>query len=363
MMYVFAVLAVFFLGMQCIDALVNFLFSVRLKKGFFSSSDRVSVLIPARNEEKKIGLLLEQLILNKNIYEILIYNDESTDQTSRVVQDFQKKDSRITLIQGFSLPKGWLGKNHACDALSKRAQGNYLLFLDADVILYDDLIEDVLFYLKTKRLGLVSLFPVQILKSFGEKASVPIMNYILLTLLPLFLVRLSPFSSHAAANGQFMFFDASIYHKIKPHEHFKSAAVEDIAIARYFKKQKIKISFLSGDSRCQCRMYTSYREALNGFSKNIYHLFGNIKVFAFGFWLFSSLGFIPVLFIWPDYFFLYVLGVFFTIIFYSLAARQNVFLSLILWPLHLIFILHVLLYSLILKKRKSVLWKERLIYS
>lgn len=79
-------------------------------------------------KKKKIGLLLEQLILNKNIHEILIYNDESTDQTFQVVQDFQKKDSRINLIQGSSLPKGWLGKNHACDELSKRAQGTTFFF-------------------------------------------------------------------------------------------------------------------------------------------------------------------------------------------------------------------------------------------
>jgi len=363
MMYVLAILAVLFLSMQLTNALANFVFSQRLKNGSFLKSDRVSVLIPARNEEKKIGFLLERLILNKNIFEILIYNDESTDQTAQVVSDFEKKDSRIHLIQGNSLPKGWLGKNHACFELSKRAQGDFFLFLDADVLIFGNLIEDVLFYLKTKNLGLVSLFPKQILKSWGEKVTVPMMNYILLTLLPLILVRFSPFSSHAAANGQFMFFDASLYHKMKPHEYFKSVAVEDIAIARYFKKKRIKVSCLTGEIRCQCQMYSSYQEALNGFSKNIFQFFGNIKVFAFTFWLFSSFGFIPILFVWPDYFFLYAIGVICTLLFYSLAARQNLFLSLLLWPLHLIFILHVLFYSFILKKRKSVLWKDRPICS
>lgn len=363
MMFVLACLSCLFLLMQMTNALINFLFSQNLHKGALHKEDLVSVLIPARNEERNISVLLAQLTENKKALEILVYDDDSTDRTAEIVSDYSKRDDRIQLISGEPLPAGWLGKNHACFQLAKKACGHYYLFLDADVQIFGTVIEDTLAFVKNKRLGLLSIFPKQIQKTCGEKLTVPIMNYILLTLLPLVLVRLSPFSSHSAANGQFMFFEKSVYHKTEPHEHFKLAPVEDIAIARHLKKEKIKVACVTSEERVQCRMYQSYKESLNGFSKNIVQFFGNITLFAFVFWILAALGFIPVLIEWPSYLPLYIVGVFFTLLFYSMAARQNTLLSIVLFPFHLIFILQVLFHSIIFKKRKSYLWKDRSIYS
>lgn len=360
MMFILACISCFFLLMQMTNALANFLFSQKLKKEMANPDELVSVLIPARNEERNISVLLAHLIKNKKAMEILVYDDQSTDRTAEMVLDYSKLDSRIQLISGDPLPVGWLGKNHACFQLAKKACGHYYLFLDADVQLFGTIIEDTLAFMKKKNLGLLSIFPKQIQKTWGERLSVPIMNYILLTLLPLVLVRLSPFTSHSAANGQFMLFNASTYHKTEPHEQFKLAPVEDIAIARQSKKQKIKVACVTSEDRVQCRMYQSYKEALNGFSKNIIQFFGNITLFAFAFWILAALGFIPVLIEWPSYLPLYIIGIVFTLLFYSMAAKQNVFFSIVLFPFHLIFILHTLL---ILKKRKSYLWKDRPIYS
>src|SRR5690606_28081384 len=137
------------------------------------------------------------------------------------------------------LPKGWLGKNNACHNLAQHAKGKYLLFLDADVRVGDSIIKNTVSFTKKHKLGLLSIFPMQIMETLGEQSTVPNMNYILLSLLPLLLVRNTNFSSLAAANGQFMHFHAEIYPQTLPHQRMKNSKVEDIKIARFYKKNSI----------------------------------------------------------------------------------------------------------------------------
>jgi len=359
-----AYISFLFLCMQFANALINLVCRQKLKFSGVEDGEIISILIPARNEEENIAFLLSDLqkIINRNI-EILVFDDQSTDNTTKVVQDFSGRDARIILIKSEGLPKGWLGKNHACYQLAQKATGKKYLFIDADVRINGYIITDAVAHLRKYNLGLLSIFPTQMQKTLGEKLSVPIMNYILLTLLPLIFVRISPFKSHAAANGQFMLFDAATYDKIQPHMRFKNSAVEDIAIARFLKKQKIDIACLTGEDRVKCRMYKSYKEALNGFSKNVFMFFGNIPVLAFLFWLFASLGFIPVLSAMPEYVIFYIFGIILIQFFYSVTSKQNIFLSAILFPLHMIFLLQILVNGILVKTRKTYSWKERNILS
>ena len=355
-----AYISLAFLAMQLVNVLLNFIFSQKIKKQTASNDELISVLIPARNEEANIGALLQSLCEMKNArLEILVCDDESTDRTSAIVSEFSKKNPAIKLLKSAGLPAGWLGKNHACYQLAQHAAGAYYLFIDADVKLQGTVITDTVSYLKKYRLGLLSIFPTQIMKTFGEKITVPVMNYILLTLLPLIFVRISPFSSHSAANGQFMLFDAGVYKKFEPHQHFKSSSVEDISISRFFKKNKTKIACITGEKRVECRMYTSYEAAINGFSKNIFMFFGNNPVLAFVFWTLSTLGFVPVI-IWKWQFFpVYILAVLLIQLIYSAAGRQNPLTNIAFFPLQLGFLLQVMVKSLSLKKQKQSTWKGR----
>lgn len=95
---------------------------------------RVSVLIPARNEEKNIGNLLSDLSEMENeVHEIIVYDDLSTDNTAEIVRQFAEKNNKLKLLVGKQIPSGWLGKNHACHRLALIAKGDYFLFIDADV--------------------------------------------------------------------------------------------------------------------------------------------------------------------------------------------------------------------------------------
>ncbi|NEW81842.1 MAG: glycosyltransferase family 2 protein [Mariniphaga sp.] len=325
MLYLAAFVLVF-TSMQLLVAATNFIFKPELLKSIHKGYPLISVLIPARNEAENIGVLLTDLINQnyKNI-EIIVFDDQSDDQTVEVVSALAENDSRIKLVRSGGLPVGWLGKNFACYSLSEYANGNYLLFLDADVRISGDAIQSAVAYADKYHLGLLSVFPKQMVMSKGEKLTVPIMNYILLSLLPLPLVKWSSFRSLAAANGQFMLFDSSIYKSLNPHETVKNCKVEDIEIARYFKGNKIHIACHLGNESIRCRMYSGFGEAVGGFSKNIISFFGNSFVLAVIFWFITTFGFIPVLISFSfNIFVAYIVMLLMIRLFVAIASHQRI---------------------------------------
>jgi glycosyltransferase involved in cell wall biosynthesis len=323
---------------QLLVALMNLITETHLPRTGVTTGRMVSLLIPARNEEKNIGNILEDI--KDQAYEnmeVIIFNDQSEDRTVEIVTAFIQSDNRFRLINSDTLPEGWLGKNYACHSLSGHASGSYYMFLDADVRIAKNLIGDSVSYSEKHGTGLISIFPEQIIRSFGEQITVPNMNYILVSLLPLILVRKSGFASLSAANGQFMCFKASAYNEITPHERMKSDKVEDIAIARLFKNEGIKIACLLGDDRIRCRMYYGFIDAVNGFSKNVTAFFGKSFTLAVLFWLITTFGFIVVYLAFPlKYFIAYLTAYLMTRIIISVPGGQNVINSLVyILPLQL----------------------------
>ncbi len=317
---------------QLLVAFVNLLFKQNFSKKKVSYNGLVSVLIPARNEEKNIAYILSDLQNQdyQNV-EIIVFNDQSTDNTKEIITEFSKKDSRIKLVNSTGLPEGWLGKNFACYSLSKHAKGDYLLFLDADVRISNDIIINTIGHSMKHKLGLLSIFPKQIMMTLGERITIPNMNFILLSLLPLILVRKSKYPSLAAANGQFMLFNSKIYFETNPHELMKANKVEDIEIARYFKNKNIPIACLTGNDTIKCRMYEGFSAAVNGFSKNVVNFFGKSFLVAILFWLVTTFGFISILIGFNHtVFILYLITIVATRVFISIVSRQNIILNLIL---------------------------------
>lgn len=357
-------LAYFILGFAAIQLIVAFV-NLLFKQTFFKSDENfnglVSVLVPARNEEKNIANLLNDILKQdyKNI-EVIVFNDQSTDRTEEVVLEFLKIDNRIKLINSGGLPEGWLGKNYACHSLSKRAKGGYFLFLDADVRISEKIIINTIAFSEKYKLGLLSIFPKQIMLTISEKVTVPNMNYILLTLLPLILVRKSIRPSLAAANGQFMLFNSAIYNKTMPHEIMKLKKVEDIEIARYYKKSNIPVACLTGDETIKCRMYQTFNEAINGFSKNVSTFFGNSFLLAFFFWAITTFGFIAVFAgLGVGAGILYVCLLLLTRFFISVVSKQGIIMNLVLLiPQQLV--LGLFIYKAFLYKfNRKYQWKGR----
>ena len=320
-----------FTALQLLISLANLIFREKLVKSHLKNWPMVSVLIPARNEEENIGAILEDLLIQeyKNI-EIIVFNDQSQDKTPEIVQNFARLDKRISLINSGGLPPGWLGKNFACHSLSQVAKGDYFLFIDADVRASDGIISNSVAFAERLDLALISIFPKQIIITFGEKITIPNMNYILLSLLPLILVRKSLFPSLAAANGQFMLFNSEIYKSIYPHELMKNNKVEDIEIARLLKTKKYRIACLTGDSTIRCRMYSGFKEAINGFSKNVSAFFVNSLLLSLVFWITTTLGFISVLIAMPvTVFIIYAVAYLLIRILISVVSEQKAYINLL----------------------------------
>ncbi|MFO7867772.1 MAG: glycosyltransferase family A protein [Bacteroidales bacterium] len=293
---------------QCCVVLCNVLLKKNWKSLSVTGTQKVSVLIPARNEEAVISHILDDIVRQSYPYiEVFVYDDCSTDDTAKIVNSYVRRYSYIHLISGEDLPRGWVGKNFACYNLAKQALGDVYLFLDADVRIAPGFIQKMLAYYEKNPADLISVFPRQIMCTKGERMVVPIMNYVLVSLLPLYIVRKSGFSSVSAANGQCMFFEAQKYILEQPHKVWKQSRVEDINIAKYYKQKSYTVDCLASIPDISCRMYSGGKEALIGFSKNYLAFFGNSYIWAIVFWMLTIVGSVPVLLLEPfPVFLLYV---------------------------------------------------------
>jgi len=325
----------------------------------------ISMLIPARNEEKNIGRCLESLkSQNYPNYEVIVLDDQSEDNTSQIVKNWQTKFSNLQLVHGKSLPAGWSGKNWACHQLSEVAQGEYFIFADADTRQHPNALRDTIGWMQQYRAGIFSAFPQQITQTFAEKLLVPLIDVILYASLPLWSIYKSRFPSMIAANGQWLAFHKETYKKLGGHQHIKNKVVEDLAIARLAIRRGIRVLSVAGTARIYTRMYRSFAEIWDGFSKNMYGIFSTKKVLFFatltGIFLLSVFPF-GLLFM-PEFkiYTLLLIGLNFFIRFLlALKYKHPLLLSTLLHPVAMIFLLAIAVNSFYSVRTNQVVWKNR----
>lgn len=234
----------------------------------------VSILIPARNEEKNIARALQSIpstIPGIRIEEILVYDDQSTDSTRRVVTILRQTEARIRLLSGVPLPSGWVGKPHALSQLADAARGDFLLFMDADVELKPEGLTRLLsLTLAPVRGRVVTAMPEQISGTFFERLVLPLLPLTYLAWLPLRLVEHGNDSRTVAANGQLLLIKRCDYQVLGGFEAVKNEIVDDVAFCRHAKQNKMRVVFADGTLMARCRMYEGARETIEGFSKNFY---------------------------------------------------------------------------------------------
>lgn len=247
------------------------------------ASPFISILVPARNEERLIQACIESLVMQKyDNFEVIVLNDKSTDKTGEILHTMSQRYSHLRIIEGKELPEGWVGKNYACHTLSLEAKGEYLLFTDADTVHNPEMLSSAMSLFLRQKLDFITLIPYEEMVSWGERIIIPMIHFLYFAYLPNDIITKSRKASVSAANGQFMFFSRRGYTMIGGHEIVKNNIVEDVFLAKEVKKHGLRMALVDGTDMVFCRMYTSFSETFNGFSKNLFAGFGfDLPLFSF----------------------------------------------------------------------------------
>ncbi len=232
---------------------------------------RVSILIPARNEEENIRHCVESLRKQDYPdYEILVLDDNSIDGTSQIVSEIARNDDRVKLLNGEKLPPGWAGKSHACYQLAQNATGSWLLFTDADTEHKPNMIRSVMALALEYKPSLLSGFPRQITDDVSQKITVPVFYFIIMSWLPMWWLHRSNKPKPSMANGQFLLFPKDEYWKIGGHQAVKSRILEDVVIGAEVYKKGGRVLAVDLSPVVSCHMYRSIPAMWHGFAKSIY---------------------------------------------------------------------------------------------
>ena len=229
----------------------------------------VSVLIPARNEERSIAACVGSVLASDGIaLQVIVLDDRSSDRTGDLVREIAAKDARVRLEVAPPLPAGWCGKQHACFALSKLARHDTFAFLDADVRLAPDALARMCHFLRTSNAELVSGFPRQETGTLLEKLALPLMHLVLLGFLPLAFMRWFRWSAFGAGCGQFFVTTRAAYDKVGGHAVIKESRHDGVTLPRAYRRAGFFTDIADATHLATCRMYRSAGEVWNGLAKN-----------------------------------------------------------------------------------------------
>lgn len=287
----------------------------------------ISALVPARNEEENIGDCIRSL-LNQDYpnFEVIVLDDNSTDDTWRILNELSAKNNKLRILKGEPLPDGWFGKHWACHQLSQHADGEVFLFTDADTSHNPNSLKDGIAGMIAEKADLITAFPREETTSWGERMMVPLFPWFILCFLPLIVAYRTQSPAFSAAIGQFLMISREAYKKIGGYEAIKQEAVDDVALARNIKANGLRWRMSLGYDQLYCRMYHSFREAYRGFTKNLFAGFG-YKVLTFTFvWLCIGTAFLePIIVL-----FFSIIGVKLSFLTIALAGIGTL-ISLLIW--------------------------------
>ncbi len=233
----------------------------------------VSAIIPARNEALNIVQAVRSLADQPAVLEIIAVNDDSKDGTAAILAGLQSAIPLLRVLTLSSLPAGWLGKQHAAAQGARQARGDWLLFTDADTEHLPGSLRALLGRAEREDADLLSISPGQRTPTWWEKAVIPLV-YVQLAGLFRFEDVSDPASPAAAANGQYMLIRQRAYWLAGGHQAVREEILDDVAVARRVKAARGRILFLPGAEWARTRMYRTFDEMWNGWTKNLFLLYG-----------------------------------------------------------------------------------------
>jgi chlorobactene glucosyltransferase len=257
----------------------------------------LTVIVPARDEAANIGRCVASLVQSSyRALEIIVVDDHSADDTSRIAVDAGAGDSRVRVVRAPDLPVGWLGKQWACAYGVSLARGRILCFTDADTVHGPDLHARSVRALLDRHADLLSVAGTQELGTFWERLVQPQLFAVLFARYGgTEIVSRATRPEDVIANGQYLLFHRSVYDALGGHASVKGKVAEDLALAMRAKRQGRRVHFIQGVGQLSTRMYSSLGAMVRGWMKNVYA--GGIEALPPGrFWraLYPLILFAPI---------------------------------------------------------------------
>ncbi len=237
----------------------------------------VSIIVPARNEEASLGDCLRSLVSQNGVsFEIIVVDDGSTDRTREIAEDFATVQANtrvnVRVISPGPLPPGWTGKNNAVVAGAGVARGEWLLFTDADTVHVPGSLARALAEAKREKADLLSYSPEQIVVSVAERVVMPVVFAELASQYPPAKVC-DECSGIVAANGQYILVRRAAYDVAGGHAGVANEILEDVALAKAFRREGRRVFFRYGGDAVRTRMYRNWAQLREGWTKNLALLF------------------------------------------------------------------------------------------
>ena len=335
-------------------------FSIVTPRSGGQITQKVSVLVPLRDEEENAVAIVETLAAQENLSdaEFLILNDNSTDKTYDLVTATVRGDSRFKILQGSALPDGWLGKPWALEQLSQSARGEMLICIDADVRLSKTAIAAAVDSMHEHSLDFFSPYPSQVARTFGERMIQPLLQWSWLSSVPLAIAKRSSNPSFAVANGQFFVVTKTALLQSGGYTSIKNEVLDDMQMARVLLRNKFRGTVGNGALIAQCHMYSSWSELRNGYAKSLWKGFGGLFGSIIAIALLVLTGIIPIISAAmgsPLGWFAFE-AVLVSRLISAKITRANLFDSL-LHPISSVLLIYLIIYSWLMRGR--IQWKGR----
>jgi len=232
----------------------------------------VSVVVPARDERRNIASCVQSILAGRyrNI-EVVVVDDRSTDGTADVTREIARGDARLTLIETPPLPDGWFGKPWACATGARTARGDLICFTDADARHGPDLVARAVNAMSARQLDMLTVAGHQELGGFWERVVQPHVFWMIASRYGgTETVNRSKRTEDKIANGQCIFVRRRPYDSIGGHEAVRDQVAEDVALAQRLFAAGKRTELVLGRDELTTRMYTSLREIMAGWRKNIF---------------------------------------------------------------------------------------------